>query len=86
MGTTPATKGSRERDINHTLDIYVATFKTGFEILREFLQASNTASSKRLQYVWTIFPTQNPINSFACKGSTLIYRRSRLAGHPAERV
>ena len=22
MGTTPATKGSRERDINHTLDIY----------------------------------------------------------------
>ena len=44
------------------------------ETLREFQIVSNTASSKRLQYVWTIFPTQNPINSFACKGSTLIYR------------
>ena len=38
----------------------VATFKTGFEILREFLQVSNTASSKRLLYVLEITSHPKP--------------------------
>ena len=53
-GTTHAYKVSRESDKITPGTSTVATFKTGFEILREFLYVSNTASSKRLYYVMEI--------------------------------
>ena len=54
MDTTHAYKVSRESDKITPGTSTVATFKTGFETLREFQVVSNTASSKRLHYVMEI--------------------------------
>ena len=59
-GITHAYKVSRESDKITPGTSTVATFKTGFEILREFLQVSNTASSKRLLYVLEITSHPEP--------------------------